>query len=95
MTDARPLPAGWTLQQIRDVSGDHEAIPLHTGRTVTWSVAPEAPEPARPAIVLGFHGLCLVQLVDGTDWYMGSLNDDGSVDCWAIYGDFYQALRGL
>ncbi|MCD9165760.1 hypothetical protein [Streptomyces albireticuli] len=95
MTDAPLLPTGWTLQRIRDVSGDHEAIPLRTNRTVTWSAAPEDPELAPPAIVLGFHDLCLVQLVDDTDWYMGSLNDDGSVGCWATYGDFYQALRGL
>ncbi|MEU5426741.1 hypothetical protein AB0H73_14210 [Streptomyces olivoreticuli] len=92
MTDAQ-LPAGWTLQQIREVSGDREAVALHTNRTVTWADA--ADEVVHPAIVLGFHGLCLVQPVDDTDWYMGSLNDDGSVNCWSVYGDLYEALRGL
>ncbi|MBT2382042.1 hypothetical protein [Streptomyces sp. ISL-11] len=94
MTGAQ-LPAGWNLQQIRDVSGDQEAIPLHTGRTVTWCVSPAAEEVIRPAIVLGFHGLCLVRPVNDTEWYMGSLNDDGSIDCWATYDDLYEALRGL
>ncbi|ARZ65718.1 hypothetical protein M1P56_17545 [Streptomyces sp. HU2014] len=96
MADAR-LPAGWTLQQIRDVSGDREAVPLHTGRTVRWYDSPEAAgEVIRPAIVLGFHTLCLVQSADDTDWYMGSLNDDGSIICWSNYGEnLFEALRGL
>lgn len=49
----------------------------------------------RPEIVLGFHSLCLVKPADDDDWYMGSLYDDGSIDCWAAYGDLYEALRGL
>ncbi len=46
-------------------------------------------------IVLGFRSLCLVKPVDDDDWYMGSLYDDGSIDCWTLYGDLYEALRGL
>ncbi|MGX1541292.1 hypothetical protein [Streptomyces adustus] len=87
------LPAGWTLEEIRRVSGDREARPLHTARVVTgWPVQSEQ---LRPEIVLGFHDLCLVKAVNDDDWYMGSLNDDGSVTCWGIYGNFYDALRGL
>lgn len=48
-----------------------------------------------PEIILGFHRLCLVKPFTNEDWYMGSLNDDGSVDCWSAYGDLYEALRGL
>ncbi len=33
--------------------------------------------------------------VNDDDWYMGSLNDDGSVTCWSAYSDLYEALRGL
>ncbi|WP_067472263.1 hypothetical protein [Actinomadura hibisca] len=94
MAEAR-LPAGWTLQRIRAVSGDREAVPLHTGRTVTWCGSPAIGPMGLPAIVLGFHGLCLVQPVDDAGWYMGSLNDDGSIDCWSAYDDLHEALRGL
>ncbi|GAA0382832.1 hypothetical protein [Streptomyces blastmyceticus] len=97
MADAR-LPAGWTLQQIHDVSGDRDAVALHTDRTMTWSSSPAVPavdEVIRPAIVLGFGNLCLVQAADDPDWYMGHLNDDGSANCWSAYGDLYEALRGL
>ncbi|WP_030667124.1 hypothetical protein [Streptomyces rimosus] len=94
MTDA-PLPAGWTLQQIRDVSGDRAAIPVHAGRPVRWCVPPEAAVLPHPAIVLKFHDLCLVQLAHAPDWYMGGLNDDGSIDCWSAYDDLHDALRGL
>jgi hypothetical protein len=89
----RQLPAGWTLEEIRKVSGDQEATPLDTVRVVTgW---PAQGERLRPEIVLGFHGLCLVKAVNDDAWYMGSLNDNGSVTCWSAYGDLHEALRGL
>ncbi|MDX3492305.1 hypothetical protein ACKI1I_02130 [Streptomyces turgidiscabies] len=92
MADGK-LPAGWTLEEIRKVSGDREARSLNTDRVVVgW---PAQGEWLQPEIVLGFHGLCLVKAVNDDDWYMGSLNDDGSITCWSTYSDFYEALRGL
>ncbi|MFD9286061.1 hypothetical protein ACFWD7_54560 [Streptomyces mirabilis] len=94
MADAR-LPPGWTLPQIRDVSGDREAVALDPDRMVKWVADTGVNEVLHPEIILGFHGLCLVKPVHDDDWYMGSLYDDGSIDCWAAYGDLYEALRGL
>ncbi|MGW4196480.1 hypothetical protein [Streptomyces sp. NPDC005004] len=94
MTDAR-LPRGWTLQQIREVSGDREAVALDPTRPVKWVSVGEAHEMPHPEIVLGFHSLCLVKPTDDDDWYMGNLNDDGSIDCWEAYSDLHEALRGL
>ncbi|CAM5400226.1 MULTISPECIES: hypothetical protein [Streptomyces] len=94
MADAR-LPSGWTLQQIRDASGDREAVALDPERPVRWVSVDGAVAMPRPEIVLGFHGLCLVKPADDEDWYMGSLYDDGSIDCWEAYGDLHEALRGL
>lgn len=94
MAEAR-LPQEWTLQQIRDVSGDREAVALNPDRPVKWAGFGKAHEMPDPEIVLGFHSLCLVKPVDDDDWYMGSLYDDGSIDCWSAYGDLYEALRGL
>ncbi|WP_371576901.1 hypothetical protein [Streptomyces sp. NBC_01314] len=89
----RQLPAGWTLEKIRKISGDREATPLDTDRAVTgW---PAQSERLHPEIVLGFHELCLVKAANDDDWYMGSLNDDGSITCWSTYNDLYEALRGL
>ncbi|MCX5397088.1 hypothetical protein [Streptomyces sp. NBC_00102] len=88
-------PPGWTLQEIRDVSGDREAVVLSPDRVVKW-VASDGPDEAlNPEFVLGFHGLCLVKAVRDDDWYMGSLYDDGSVDCWDAYSNLREALRGL
>ncbi|MFC8232977.1 hypothetical protein [Streptomyces sp. NPDC057284] len=93
MTTDKPLPAGWNLEAIRNVSGDREATPLDTDRVVTgW---PAQDERLHPEIVLGFHELCIVKAINDDLWYMGSLNDDGSVTCWSIYDDLYEALRGL
>ncbi|WP_432043655.1 hypothetical protein [Streptomyces cadmiisoli] len=95
MADAQ-LPPSWSLQQIRDVSGDQEAVALDPNRAVRWVARPEAhDEVLHPEIVLGFHSLCLVKPFNDDDWYMGSLYDDGSILCWAAYGDLYEALRGL
>ncbi|MGW2820900.1 hypothetical protein ACWC24_07815 [Streptomyces sp. NPDC001443] len=95
MTDAR-LPQGWTLQRIRDVSGDREAVALDPDRPVKWVGVGQEHEMPRPEIVLGFHSLCLVMPVDDDGWYMGSLHEDGSVVCWTSYGaNLYEALRGL
>ncbi|MFI6056474.1 hypothetical protein ACIBCO_41300 [Streptomyces violascens] len=94
MADAQ-LPPGWTLQQVRDVSGDQEAVALGPNRTVKWVGSTGPDETMRPEIVLGFHSLCLVKPEDDDDWYMGSLYDDGSIDCWTAYGDLCEALRGL
>ncbi|MGW6742440.1 hypothetical protein ACWGDX_17220 [Streptomyces sp. NPDC055025] len=89
------LPEGWTLDRIREVSGDYEAVALDPDRTVKWVDVTGADEAMQPEIVLGFHDLCLVKPVHDDNWYMGSLYDDGSVDCWTPYGDLYEALRGL
>lgn len=95
MTRAQ-LPAGWTLDAIRHVSGDKEAKALDADRCVEWVAdGPRGHERLYPEIVLGFRGLCLVKPINDDDWYMGSLNDDGSVDCWSAYGDLHEALRGL
>lgn len=88
------LPSGWTLQRIRDVSGDQGAIVLDPNRAAKW-VASDPHEVLHPEIVLGFHSLCIVKPVDDDDWYMGSLCDDGSIDCWTAYDDLHEALRGL
>lgn len=89
------LPHGWTLTEIRNVSGDQEAVSLDTDRMVTWQGWLADDESICPEIVLGFDSLCLVKPVNDDDWYMGSLNDVGSVDCWSAYEDPRQALRGL
>ncbi|KPI00441.1 hypothetical protein OK006_8256 [Actinobacteria bacterium OK006] len=94
MADAQ-LPLGWTLQWIRDVSGDREPVALDPNRAVQWVAGAGAPEVLHAEIILGFHSLCLVKPVQDDDWYMGSLYDDGSIDCWSAYGDLYEALRGL
>lgn len=63
MADA-PLPQGWALQQIRDVSGDREAVALDPDRSAKWVAFAGVHEMVRPEIVLGFHGLCLVKPAD-------------------------------
>lgn len=81
------------MAEIREVSGDRGATPLDTDRVVTsW---PAQDERLHAEYILAFHGLCLVKAVNDDDWYMGSLNGDGSVVCWSVCSDLHEALRGL
>jgi hypothetical protein len=95
-----PLPAGWTIERVRTVSGDDSATVLPTERLVLvekWTEDQSDYEPVRPELIetiLEFHGLCLVG-IEG-EWYMGELEPDGSIACWASYGtDLQTAIRSL
>ncbi|RSN62428.1 MULTISPECIES: hypothetical protein [Actinomadura] len=94
------LPTGWTLERVRAVSGCARAAVLTAEAAAALDVrevdgraeAPVAPHTID--LVLTFDGLCLVR-AEG-EWLMGGVDDDGSVLCWASYGDdLYEALRGL
>ncbi|NXY99439.1 hypothetical protein HYE82_34730 [Streptomyces sp. BR123] len=89
------LPAGWTIERVRTLSGDAGAALLTLDRLVVAEDAGQGDYTTlRPDTILGFHDLCLVQ--DDGEWFMGRLDNDGSVICWASYGsDLHEAIRGL
>ncbi|MFJ8014430.1 hypothetical protein [Streptomyces sp. NPDC096339] len=89
------LPAGWTMERVRTLSGDPEATLLSLDRWVAVEDLEQGDYTVlRPRSILVFHELCLVEH-DG-EWFMGQLDDDGSVICWSSYGsDLAEAIRGL
>ncbi|WP_442818484.1 hypothetical protein [Streptomyces sp. NBC_01237] len=89
------LPAGWTIERVRALSGDESAAQLSFDRLVVVEVAGQGDhEPLRPDVILAFHELCLVR--DDGEWFMGQLDGDGSVICWASHGsDLAEAIRSL
>ncbi|GHE31144.1 hypothetical protein GCM10018784_80090 [Streptomyces hydrogenans] len=89
------LPAGWTIERVRALSKDPSAVPLSVDRLVVVETAGQGDyEPLRPDVILAFHELCLVR--DDGEWFMGQLDDDGSVICWGSYGsDLTEAIRSL
>ncbi|MFE7131896.1 hypothetical protein ACFVIM_13630 [Streptomyces sp. NPDC057638] len=88
------LPDGWTLERLRAVSGDADARPLGCDRTVVVDDSRSSCVPLQPDMILAFHDLCLVH--DDGDWYMGRLNPDSSITCWASYGtSLRDAIRAL
>ncbi|RCV47874.1 hypothetical protein [Marinitenerispora sediminis] len=89
------LPAGWTIERVRALSGDRTAALLSPERLVVVDEYDQADySTLRPDAVISFHDLCLVWAA-GT-WFMGHLEPDGSVICWASYGpDLYEAVRAL
>ena len=80
---------------MRSASGDPEAALLTLELLVVIEEHDRsAYDSLRPDVILSFHGLCLVRADD--DWYMGQLDSDGSVICWASYGsDLGEAIQGL
>lgn len=89
------LPAGWTIERVRALSGDPSAAPLSSDRLVVVEAAgQDDSEPLQPDLILAFHELCLVR--DDGEWFMGQLDTDGSVICWSSYGsDLAEAIRSL
>ncbi|MEW2492711.1 hypothetical protein AB0942_04030 [Streptomyces nodosus] len=89
------LPAGWTIERVRALSGDPSAVVLSCDRLVVVEAAGhDNYEPLRPDAILAFHDLCLVG--DDGEWFMGRLDGDGSVICWASYGSgLTEAIRSL
>ncbi|HEX6520707.1 MAG TPA: hypothetical protein VF070_11965 [Streptosporangiaceae bacterium] len=89
------LPDGWTIDRVRQASGDSDASVLSLERLVVIESHDNTDYvPLRPDVIISFHGLCLVS-ADG-EWFMGDLDTDGSVICWASYGsDLGQAIQGL
>ncbi|WEV25418.1 hypothetical protein OYE22_09590 [Streptomyces sp. 71268] len=91
------LPAGWTIERVRALSGDPSAVSLSSDRLVVVEVEVAGQndyEPLRPDVTLAFHELCLARVDD--EWFMGQLEDDGAVICWASYGsDLAEAIRSL
>jgi hypothetical protein len=89
------LPDGWTIERVRAESEDSEAEPLSLERFVVVELFGQADyAQLQPEVILSFHGLCLV-LAEG-EWFMGQLDTDGSIVCWASYGsELGRAIRGL
>ncbi|WP_053644855.1 hypothetical protein [Streptomyces sp. XY431] len=91
------LPDGWTIEQVRSASGDAEADLLSLERLVVVERHGCADyDVLQPYVVIAFHSydMCLARV--GEDWFMGQLDPDGSVVCWASYGpDLAEAIRGL
>jgi hypothetical protein len=89
------LPPGWTLARLRAASGDREATSLTLQRRVLLELHGGTDHvELQPEFILGFHDLCLVRADD--EWHMGQLGADGSIVCWACYGDDLEAaIRGL
>jgi hypothetical protein len=88
------LPDGWTLDRVREVAqGDAELLSLDTvvlldDRSDYVALAPSA--------IISFTGLCLVLNGDDGLWYMGQLDDDGTIVCWSAYSaDLEEAILSL
>ncbi|MGW4996591.1 hypothetical protein ACWEP8_02905 [Streptomyces hydrogenans] len=91
------LPDGWTIERVRRASEDPEAAVLTLDRLVVVEDRDGRDyESLRPDTILGLPTFNMALVRVGDDWYMGQLETDGSVLCWAIYGtDLGLVIRGL
>jgi hypothetical protein len=98
MTSSEKLPGDWDLERIRTVSGWPDARLLDPGEHFVVLDLPGASdyEEMNPEVIINFTDLCLLRESGDEDWYMGHLGKDGSIVCWASYGnDLGEALRAL
>ncbi|MFJ1757916.1 hypothetical protein [Kitasatospora sp. NPDC088134] len=92
MTD----PGGWTIEQVRELSGRPNARLLPKPGAATVSTGPRRPyrRPLRAEAVVDFDGACLVFAEGG--WYVGEFDESGTARCHGSYGpDLAAALRAL
>lgn len=91
----KDLPEGWTIERVRSASADPEAVLLSLERLVVVEDHRLGDYTVLHAdVIISFTGICLVRA--GDDWFMGDVDTDGSVICWASYGpDLGEAIRGL
>ncbi|WP_405891111.1 hypothetical protein OG612_04360 [Streptomyces sp. NBC_01527] len=89
------LPDGWTIERVRSASQDPQAARLSLERLVVVEEHDLADYTLLHSdVILSFTGICLARA--GGDWFMGEVDTDGSVICWASYGpDLGEAIRGL
>lgn len=92
------LPVGWDLDRIRTESMDLNARILDPeGRlVVTESFGELSYIELDPVVIIDFSGLCLVRDSGDSLWYMGDVEEDGSIMCWGPYGeDLGEAINSL
>lgn len=89
-----PLPHGWDLDRVRSESGNANSRLLETSdRHVVLATGNDYVD-LNPTVIIDFSNLCLVAV--GPDWYMGSLEPDGSIICWGSYGtDLGEAIKAM
>lgn len=88
------LPEGWDLDRVRAVGGLRDEPALLPVATYVVEEGIDDLVELSPKAILDCGGLYLV--LDFAGWHMGHMDaDDGSIVCWACYGDLATALRGL
>ncbi len=91
------LPEGWTIERVRAETEDPEAVLLSLDRLVVIEEHDRTDYTLlHPDIILALPSfkMCLTRV--DSDWYMGQLEPDGSVVCWASYGpDLGTVVWGL
>jgi hypothetical protein len=95
------LPAGWTIERVREASQCPTANLRSTDVRVVVEERPDGMsgdtlfELINPAVVIDFAGLFLVRPQGESDWYLGEMNSD-QIRCWASCGiDLATAIHAL
>ena len=79
-------------QGATDTEGAVIEAPMYRGK----EFEPRLYEPLSPVRALRFGDLYLVEPWDDRgDWYMGSMDDSGTIRCWGTYGDLHTAVQSL
>jgi hypothetical protein len=94
--DREGLPPGWTLERVREVGQLRDTPYVLDRATRVILDTPAGIETVDPSALIECGGLVLVLDSVSREWLMGQQADDGSVLCWASYGDDLEfALQSL
>jgi hypothetical protein len=89
------LPIGWSIDRIKSL-GVKDVVIRDPREHYVVTIVYDDLEEMEPAVIIDCGGLCLVRPQNEPEWYMGQLDADGSIVCWASYGsDLENAILAL
>ena len=88
-------PKEWPPERIMAVAGVSHAEYVEPVEPVRLALV-DGSTAMQPRTIVEVGGLFIVETIDEPgDWYMGQRVSDGVIECWGLYGDIENALRGL
>jgi hypothetical protein len=95
--DESALPRDWTLERVRSVQPTAVLLDPAEHLVVYESGIARELRELQPAVIIGVGDFAVVRAAGTGDWWTGQLDhSDGSITCWATYGDgLGEALRSL
>jgi hypothetical protein len=95
METKRELPEGWDLDRLRRLDPTVQLL-KPADHHVVWVHKNSDYQELQPEVIISFGGQCLLRAAGDPSWWMGQIDENGSIVCSGQYGeDLGEAIKGL